>query len=578
MGATGVTALAVALLVLLSFPSSPPPLVGGGRVSFPPRPRAVGVLHVHSRYSDGAGTVDDISAAARGAGLDFLVLTDHGHMEALRTEGEGYDQGVLRLVGTELSTEQGHILALDIPEPLFRFGSQTGDVLQAIAELGGFAIVAHPSARRANFAWTGWDLPGYTGVELFNFFSGWRRQRGWRTAVASGLYFLSPRRALAVGLEWDGELLGRFDKLQARRKLVGWAGLDAHGRMPLLGGLELEWPGYRATFAMVRNHLILDEGLNGDPVHDRAEIYQALRQGRGYVAFDGLADASRFTFQARQGSRLWPMGSQVPFSSPPVRLEVAVDGPPGTGLVLLRDGELLASSSDPKLSVSVHRPGVYRAEARLAARYVPGGREQPWIVANPIFILPASEMDRRSRWLEFPPAPSTDHLRCEPLGDRERPVDFHPEHDIASMMDEESAHSRDGSFSIVFRLAEPAQGRPYVWCAVADRSPRDLSAFDSVRFRVRGDDVFRVDFQLRDAHPGGSDEDTEWWVTSFKISREWKEVTIPFRELHSITTPSDGRLDLDLIRGLFFVLDAGNTRPGVSGEIAIEDLQLCRQP
>ena len=36
-----------------------------------------GALHIHSRYSDGTGTIEEILSAARGAGLDFVVLTDH---------------------------------------------------------------------------------------------------------------------------------------------------------------------------------------------------------------------------------------------------------------------------------------------------------------------------------------------------------------------------------------------------------------------------------------------------------------------------------------------------------------------
>ena len=37
-----------------------------------------GAYHVHSRASDGTGTIEDIAAAAGRAGLRFVVLTDHG--------------------------------------------------------------------------------------------------------------------------------------------------------------------------------------------------------------------------------------------------------------------------------------------------------------------------------------------------------------------------------------------------------------------------------------------------------------------------------------------------------------------
>ncbi len=45
-----------------------------------------GALHVHSRYSDGSGPVDEIVAAAQAAGLDLLLIADHNTLAA-RTEG-----------------------------------------------------------------------------------------------------------------------------------------------------------------------------------------------------------------------------------------------------------------------------------------------------------------------------------------------------------------------------------------------------------------------------------------------------------------------------------------------------------
>ena len=37
-----------------------------------------GDLHMHTRYSDGSGTVDDVVEVARRRGLDFIFVTDHG--------------------------------------------------------------------------------------------------------------------------------------------------------------------------------------------------------------------------------------------------------------------------------------------------------------------------------------------------------------------------------------------------------------------------------------------------------------------------------------------------------------------
>src|SRR5438045_101386 len=44
----------------------------------PPPEIVYGGYHVHSVISDGTGTVDEIAAAAARAGLQFIILTDHG--------------------------------------------------------------------------------------------------------------------------------------------------------------------------------------------------------------------------------------------------------------------------------------------------------------------------------------------------------------------------------------------------------------------------------------------------------------------------------------------------------------------
>src|ERR1700752_2678807 len=81
--------------------------------------RVPGVVHVHTTLSDGGGSPAEVIAAAREAGLRFVVLTDHNNLDA--KSYEGYHDGVLVLVGSELSTTVGHILGLGIPDPVFRF-------------------------------------------------------------------------------------------------------------------------------------------------------------------------------------------------------------------------------------------------------------------------------------------------------------------------------------------------------------------------------------------------------------------------------------------------------------------------
>ncbi len=574
------------IAIVASLPSNPPPppFSLAAPDSYVER-RAVGVVHVHSSYSDGSGSVADILRAAKQTGLDFVVLTDHRDPVALRNEGQEYRGGVLLLAGSEVATEGGHVLALDIPDPVLRFGTGPAETLRNISEMGGFAIAAHPYARRANFAWANWDVSGLTGIELFNFFSGWRRQSGWSVAIAAAAYPFSPRRALAAGLDWEPRLLEDWDAMLQERDVVAWVGLDAHGHATLPWGFELPWPSYGSVFEMARNHLILNEPLVGDAVKDRASIYRALKNGSGFMSFDGLADGSRFRFHAEDGSREWPIGSHIPVDvveAGSFRLVASVEAPAGTRLRLLKDGTSLVESTDRPLSHPIDGPGIYRVEAILDSRFVPGRREQPWIVSNPIFVSSVSSGEvaerRQAPRTESPrhsSAASEEMMSCHPVGEEPWKMAFHAEHDPASRMDEQGALSTGGAFRMEFHLSEPNDDRPYVWCSVADRTPRDIAGFDAIRFQVRGEDMYRVTVQLRDARAGASVEDTEWWASSFTTSGEWRDVLLPFEKLRSISETTDGHLDLDQTRGLFFVLDAGNTRPGTSGLIEVRGLEFC---
>src|SRR6266487_660938 len=106
--------------------------------------RVSGVVHVHTTLSDGAATPDEVIAAARAAGLDFVVITDHNNLEAKKWEG--YHDGLLVIVGTEVSTTAGNVLGLGIADPVFRFSGDAYDALDDVAALGGAAFAAHPTS------------------------------------------------------------------------------------------------------------------------------------------------------------------------------------------------------------------------------------------------------------------------------------------------------------------------------------------------------------------------------------------------------------------------------------------------
>src|SRR5688572_32429425 len=74
---------------------------------------AVGAFHIHTNRSDGSGSPDDAAAAAARAGLNFIVLTDHGD-GTRKPDAPQYRSGVLVIDAVELSTQGGHYIAIEI--------------------------------------------------------------------------------------------------------------------------------------------------------------------------------------------------------------------------------------------------------------------------------------------------------------------------------------------------------------------------------------------------------------------------------------------------------------------------------
>jgi predicted metal-dependent phosphoesterase TrpH len=102
-------------------------------------------IHVHSRYSplDGTYTPEEIVGHAKSIGLDGIVITDHnaieGALEALKFATRDFTV----IPGIEVSSKEGHILALGIKKPIEK-RIPAKEVIEQIHSLGGIAVAAHP--------------------------------------------------------------------------------------------------------------------------------------------------------------------------------------------------------------------------------------------------------------------------------------------------------------------------------------------------------------------------------------------------------------------------------------------------
>ncbi len=540
--------------------------------------RARGVVHVHTTLSDGGGTPEEVIGAARTVGLDFVALTDHNVLDALPLEG--IHDGLLVLVGTEISTALGHVVGLGIDgDPAFRFPRAGRGDLEDVRDLGGFSLAAHPWSSRADLRWTGWDLAGPWGVELINGDSEFRRA-GLRLVPLLALYGLNPRYALLQGLsapDARDDALARWDEMLQVRDVVGHSGADAHSRLPLTRSWAVRFPSYEALFSLLQSHVLLDGPLTGDPSTDRAAVLGALRTGRFYIGLDALARADGFFFTVEDGAgERWTMGERVLYREG-LRARAGGRVPAGTRLRLFRDGRLLAEAGET-LETPLPGPGVYRVEASI------GGWSVPWVLSNPIPVFDAAVFEARdtaAAWAPQPPPPG----EVRALSDLPGSFAFIAEFDPTSWMDTTPGDPAEDGGSVLeselplrlaFRLGAPTPEQAFTWCALVNRQPRDLSDWSGLRFRVRADGAYRMWAQVRDENLASADDGEEWWLASVRTTTEWREVLLPFADFRTINEKTDGQLDPDKARALVFVLDPAAVKPGTEGTVWIDALGVYR--
>ena len=341
------------------------------------------VVHVHSTYSDGTATVPELLAAAREAGAEAVLLTDHDSLGARRDGWEGTHDGVFLLVGTEVSPREGHYLAFGVEQEIAHAGRSASEIALAVRAAGGVGFAAHPFSDGGHMLHPplarkivrphGWPAleDGCDGIELWSLTTD--AAEAWRTPAAAWRWLRAPEAAVAQGPPVAH--LCRWDELSARRRLPALAGLDGHAPGVRLRGRVHSPLSHARTFGLLRTHLLCERPLVGDAGADRATLLAALRSGAAWITcpFVAPAHGARFWAERADGTTI-AMGGEAPAGR--ARLQARLPAP--ADIVLVGDGTPLRRARGDTLDVEVELPGVYRIEARIDGRF--------WLASNPIHL------------------------------------------------------------------------------------------------------------------------------------------------------------------------------------------------
>ncbi|PWI46144.1 phosphoesterase [Streptomyces sp. ICBB 8177] len=265
----------------------PAPATGRGRSWYR------GDCHLHTVHSDGSRTPAEVAAAARAARLDFIVSTEHNTTSAHTAFAAEAGDDLLVLTGEEITTRNGHLLALGTdPGTWFDWRFRARDegafarTARDIRRAGGLVVPAHPYGLHLGSQWR-FGYEHADAVEVWN-----------------GTWTLDDEAALAT---WDN-LLGH-------RVLPAMGNSDAH-REPQVVGLP--------------QTVVLADAL------ERGAILEGLRAGRSWIAESAEVDVA-FEAVAEGGERAGIGGTLPAAPGEPVVVTLTVTGVPDPVVRMITD-------------------------------------------------------------------------------------------------------------------------------------------------------------------------------------------------------------------------------------------------
>lgn len=342
-----------------------------------------GAVHFHSDYSyDGNVSIDKIVKSAEAAGLDFIMLTDHFRLDAKRDGHEGWHGNVLLIAGEEISPRYNHYLAFNIDEPIItrRHEDKPQRYIDAVNSQNGFGIIAHPDHEGTKlfkvkpFTWIDWSVKGYTGISIWDIQTDWQKKlKGYPSAILS--YFFPSYRLSGP----KNITLKRWDELNKVRRVTGIGEIDNHNTKKRFLGFNFYIFNFNYAFRTIRTHILTKTPFNKNGKADINNVFQAIKDGRVYIANEYWNSAKGFSFKIGDDVREVGIGEEFILNG---RAKIKVNLPHKGLIRTIRDGEKICEIADSKCSFEINNKGLYRVEVYQKVL----GRYKPWIYSNHINV------------------------------------------------------------------------------------------------------------------------------------------------------------------------------------------------
>ena len=345
-------------------------------------------LHIHSAYSDGTGSHQEIAKAGLDSAIDVLIITDHN---VLVDGVEGYyfkgKRSLLLLCGEEINDKsaippKNHLLAFGQSRELCHFAESPQTLINQVQRENGLSFLAHPFEDSMDFAgesannWLNWDVTGFHGIELWNHLSELKsRTSNWFQLLFYVFYpnFYTTNPNPLTLKKWD-------QLTTKKRKVVAIGGSDAHALKMRKGLLKKIIFPYPYHFRCINTHILVPRKLTGDIKEDKPMVLDAFRQGHVFVGYDLPASTGGFRFYAQGKNLTALMGDEILIIKS-ITLHIHLPAPAECRLIL--DGQMIKVWTNQEICTYIaNDPGVYRVEVYI--NYL--GKNRGWIFSNPIYV------------------------------------------------------------------------------------------------------------------------------------------------------------------------------------------------
>jgi len=335
-----------------------------------------GCIHIHTSYSDGTKSVEEVAEIAASVDLDFILVSDHMTLEARREGKEGFYGPTFVAIGYEHNDREdcNHYLLFE-SEDVLPADMTPQEYVAEGARQGALGIIAHPdetrprSGKYPSYPWLAWDAKGFDGIEIWNQMSEWMEKL---TTFNRLKMLFSPRKFMTSPTD---RILNIWDDLNRERSVVGLAAIDVHAYPYKFGPFRITIFPYKVQFQSLRTHLLLPEELARDTAGAKRQIYDAIRDCRLFVSNMRWGNGAGFTFQARQGSQTAIGGGRLESCRDTV---IRVRAPAPGSIRLIENGRRVIETGGDSLEYRPEQNGLYRAEVYKNGR--------GWIYSNHIRI------------------------------------------------------------------------------------------------------------------------------------------------------------------------------------------------